>query len=85
MEILGVSCTPGPGVESDMGLYEFCTDSDVPVRLHDIAFQGLHHQPVPPRLTLRFAYDDPMWTPRKADSDVSRSASDIGQIRTRLR
>ena len=49
------------------GLYEFWTVDEVPVRLHDCAFEGLAYQPAPePALTLRFRYDDPARTPAGA-------------------
>ncbi len=54
-------------VRSSGGLYEVTTTSGVPVRLHDMSFLDLTYAPTsPPSLVLRFAYDDPAWTPVEA-------------------
>jgi len=46
--------------------YEFWTEDDVPVRLHDMAFLGVSYAVDVPSLTLRFAYEEPRWTPPEA-------------------
>jgi hypothetical protein len=48
--------------------YEFHTSAGVPVRLHDMSFEGLTRRTSPPGLTMRFRYDDPRWTPTEAVS-----------------
>jgi hypothetical protein len=65
---VGVSEDPKRGVLSaGTGLYEFWTDSDVPVRLHDMNFEGLDYRYDPrPTLVLRFRYDEAQWTPPEA-------------------
>lgn len=65
---IGVSDDPERGVRSDRGgLYEFWTDTGVPVRLHDMSFEGLDYRnDVRPMLVLRFRYDDADWTPPEA-------------------
>lgn len=63
VEFMGVA----PG-EADLAAfpYEFLTDADVPVRLHDMQFLGVDHHAPTAELTLRFVYDDPECTPAKA-------------------
>lgn len=65
---VGVSEDPRRGVQSaGTGLYEFWTDTDVPVRLHDMNFNGLDYRYDPrPTLVLRFRYDEAEWTPPEA-------------------
>jgi hypothetical protein len=65
---VGVSENPRRGVQSaGTGLYEFWTDTNVPVRLHDMSFEGLDYRYDPrPTLVLRFRYDDAEWTPPEA-------------------
>ena len=46
--------------------YEFETSDGVPVRLHDMAYEGFEFRVLPPTLVLRFRYDDPEWTPPTA-------------------
>jgi hypothetical protein len=42
---MGVSEDPGRNVASaGTGLYEFWTDTDVPVRLHDMSFEGFDYR-----------------------------------------
>ena len=70
-----VDPAPGPwepvefaGIEggSAGSLHEFHTTDGVPVRLHDMSFDSLDYRVSPPGLTLRFRYDDPVWTPPEA-------------------
>ena len=65
---VGVSEDPQRGVHIEgIGLYEFWTDTGVPVRLHDMNFEGLDYRNDPrPTLVLRFRYDEPEWTPPEA-------------------
>lgn len=71
MEIVGVSREPGRGVTDDVGLYEFWTDTSVPVRLHDMDFQSLHSFPASRRLVLRFVYDAASIPPEAAATPVA--------------
>jgi hypothetical protein len=48
--------------------YAFTTSAGVPVRLHDMTFEGFTYRTSPPGLTMRFRYDDPEWTPREASA-----------------
>ena len=48
--------------------YEFDTSAGVPVRLHDMTFEGFTYRTSPPGLTMRFRYDDPTWTPPEASA-----------------
>ncbi len=66
-----MSSEPGWGIGdsggASSGLYEFKTESGVPVRLHDAAFLGFDFRPGPrPWLVTRFLYNDPKWTPVEA-------------------
>jgi hypothetical protein len=65
---VGVSDDPRRGVKSaGNGLYEFWTDTNVPVRLHDMTFEALDYRYDPrPTLVLRFRYDEAEWTPPEA-------------------
>ena len=65
---VGVSEDPGRSVQSaGTGLYELWTDTDVPIRLHDMSFEGLDYRyDLRPTLVLRFRYDDAEWTPAEA-------------------
>jgi len=67
-EFRGVTGDPDHDVQSGgTGLYEFRTDTRVPVYLHDTAFEVLTYRPGPtPTLRLQFRYDDPEWTPPEA-------------------
>ena len=66
-EFSGISGRSGRGIETPVGLYEFWTDTEVPVRLHDATFLGLDYRLSPePMLTMLFVYDDPEWTPAEA-------------------
>ena len=68
VEFIGVSGDPHRGVVSTgAGLYEFWTDSGVPVRLHEATFRGFEYRLHPePSLTVTFEYDNPEWTPTEA-------------------
>jgi hypothetical protein len=70
VDFVGVSQDPNRGIASGgSGLYEFWTDSDVPVRLHDANFCGFEYRLRPrPSLTARFRYDDPEFPPAEAVS-----------------
>lgn len=46
--------------------YEFETDDGVLVRLHDMQLLGFDYQVTSSTMTMRFAYDDPQWTPTEA-------------------
>lgn len=65
---LGVSDDPTRDLRSaGTGLFEFWTDTDVPVKLHDMRFEGLDYRIDPrPNLVLRFRYDEEEWTPPDA-------------------
>ncbi|WP_433008617.1 hypothetical protein [Kribbella sp. CA-294648] len=82
-EILGVTDDPRHDVASGgTGLYEFRTAGGVPVYLHDTTLTSLEWQPVLRRLVVRFAYDDPQWTPAEAvDTPVVVMAFDDVVIR----
>lgn len=47
-------------------LYELTTTTDVPVRLHDMTFTRLVHDPAARTLVMGFLYDDPQWAPPRA-------------------
>lgn len=61
--ITGVSAEPARGPSPAEGLYEFWTDRDEPVRLHDTDLVSVSWQSGPrPVLTMRFVYE-PGWVP----------------------
>ncbi|MEU4409476.1 hypothetical protein AB0F88_33615 [Streptosporangium sp. NPDC023963] len=59
----GVTKDRDRGITSRGGLYEFRTEEDARVYLHDIDFRRLTYEPGrPPTLELEFVYDQ-RWTP----------------------
>ncbi|MEV4181740.1 hypothetical protein AB0J28_09890 [Streptosporangium canum] len=62
-EFAGVTKDKDRGITSKGGLYEFWTEEDAHVYLHDTDFKRLTYEPGrPPTLELEFAYDL-RWTP----------------------
>ncbi|GII97564.1 hypothetical protein [Sinosporangium siamense] len=62
-EFVGVTQDSHLGVNYKNGLYEFRTDVDAPVYLHDTTFHGLTYQPGRPcTMTMEFDYL-PGWIP----------------------
>ncbi|GGP07171.1 hypothetical protein LDL08_09600 [Nonomuraea glycinis] len=62
-EFAGVTGDKDRGVTSRSGLYEFWTEKNAHIYLHDTDFTCLTYQPGrPPVLWLEFLYD-PQWTP----------------------
>ena len=61
--ITGVSTEPARGPSSADGLYQFWTDREEPVRLHDTDLVSVSWEACPrPVLTTRFVYE-PGWVP----------------------
>ncbi|MEU4836257.1 hypothetical protein [Streptosporangium sp. NPDC023615] len=62
-EFAGVTKDKDRGITSRGGLYEFWTEEDAHVYLHDTDFRRLTYEPGrPSTLELEFVYD-PQWTP----------------------
>ncbi|MFF5112194.1 hypothetical protein [Streptosporangium sp. NPDC000509] len=62
-EFAGVTKDKDRGITFKGGLYEFRTEEDAHVCLHDTDFRRLTYEPGrPPTLELEFVYD-PRWTP----------------------
>jgi hypothetical protein len=65
--MVGVTSDPQRGLNAHgLGLYEFWTDQGVPVRLHDTSLISVELRPIDRTLTLRFEYNDALWTPPEA-------------------
>ena len=66
-EIVGVTIDPRHDLASGgTGLFEFWTDDDVPVYLHDMDLTSVEVRPVDRVVVLKFEYTQTSWTPKAA-------------------